>query len=279
MSETISIVYVGEKPKKKDTVCNTRLVFNRFEPVPVAVELANRFLDFPTVWIKEEGLDAFKEKLAKEAELAIKKRIAAEEAAKREAADANMIVFVDGEAIDLGKYNSKQLETFAVAHDLDFEGSKSDMVGFRKSIRNAYRATYQSENELDEEAQAKKDAEAAEAAKAAEKAKAIAAAEKAKEAEAAAAEAAKAAEAAQAAELAKAEEEAEAAKAAQAATDMILIVDGENVDISKYTANQLKAFVAAHDLIVEGDVKPVDTYRVKVRDAYIASTDKAEGGE
>jgi len=140
MAEKISIVYIGPKAEKKDTVCGTRLKFKRFDPVSVESDIASRFLDFPEVWVKESEVDEIKKKLEAKAEAEEEARKAAEEAAKRAEADANMVVIVDGEEVDLGKYSSKQLDTFVVAHELEVEGPKKPVNDYRKNVRDAFRA-------------------------------------------------------------------------------------------------------------------------------------------
>lgn len=140
MAEKISIVYIGPKAEKKDTVCGTRLKFKRFEPVSVESDIASRFLDFPEVWVKEAQLEGVKARQEAIAKLEEKERLEAEEAAKRAEADANMVVIADGEEVDLGKYSSKQLDTFVVAHELEVEGPKKPVNDYRKNVRDAFRA-------------------------------------------------------------------------------------------------------------------------------------------
>ncbi|TVU79855.1 hypothetical protein FQP85_21925 [Pseudoalteromonas neustonica] len=140
MADKVSIVYIGNKPKKKDTVCCTRLVFTRNVPIPVDADLAARFLDYPKVWVAEselKGVLEAQEKAAKEEE---KARLAREEAEKQAELDANLVVIVDGEEVDLGKYNTNQLTTFAEAHDLVIEGSKKPLPEYKLKIRDAFRA-------------------------------------------------------------------------------------------------------------------------------------------
>ncbi|QWV06159.1 hypothetical protein KQ246_07080 [Pseudoalteromonas shioyasakiensis] len=135
-----NIVYIGSKRVKKDTVCGTRLIFKRHEPIPVDDALAPRFLDFPTVWVKESQLQGVIERQKMLDKIAEEERLAAEEAAKKAEADANMVVTVEGEEVDLGKYSSKQLDTFVVAHELEIEGPKKPVDDYRKKVRDAFRA-------------------------------------------------------------------------------------------------------------------------------------------
>lgn len=140
MADKVSIVYIGNKPKKKDTVCGTRLIFKRHEPIPVDADLAVRFLDYPQVWVAEDELKSVLEEQAEAAEKAELAKIARKEAEKQAELDANMIVIVDGDEVDLGKYNSNQLTTFASAHDLEIEGPKKPLPEFKKKVRDAFRA-------------------------------------------------------------------------------------------------------------------------------------------
>ncbi|MGR3982467.1 hypothetical protein [Pseudoalteromonas sp. 1181_04] len=140
MADKVNIVYIGSKPVKKDTVCGTRLIFKKNQPVPVDADLATRFLDYPKVWIAEEDLESVLKAQEKAAKAAEEARLAREEAEKQAEFDANMVVIVDGDEVDLGKYNTNQLTTFAEAHDLEIEGPKKPLPEFKKKVRDAFRA-------------------------------------------------------------------------------------------------------------------------------------------
>lgn len=135
----ISIVYIGPKAKKKDTVTSSRLVFTRLNPVAVESDIAERLLDYPNVWVLEA-----------DAEKVIAKQKAKEKAVKDElqklqeaqaAADVeqNMMVIVDGEPLDIGKYSSKQLDTLVEAEDLTITEKKKPVQPYRTAIRDALR--------------------------------------------------------------------------------------------------------------------------------------------
>lgn len=147
MAEKVSIVYIGTKPKKKDTVCGTRLTFTRNEPIPVDADLAARFLDYPKVWVEESELKGVLERQKFLEEQAEEARKAKEEADKQAELDANMTVVVDGEEVDLGKYNSNQLTAFAEAHELVVEGPKKPLPDYKKKVRDAFRALASEEGE------------------------------------------------------------------------------------------------------------------------------------
>lgn len=140
MADKVNIVYIGAKPVKKDTVCGTRLVFKKNQPIPVDADLATRFLDYPKVWVEEDQFKGVLERQKFLEEQAEKERIAKEEAEKQAERDANLIVIVEGEEVDLGKYNTNQLTTFAEAHDLVIEGSKKPLPEYKLKIRDAFRA-------------------------------------------------------------------------------------------------------------------------------------------
>ena len=56
MSDKIAVVYIGDKPSKKDTVTGSRLVFPRHTAVDVESHIAMQLLEFPSVWIRHEAL-------------------------------------------------------------------------------------------------------------------------------------------------------------------------------------------------------------------------------
>lgn len=145
MSNTTNIVYIGKKPFKKDTVCSTRTLFKQGEPTPVPIELAQRFLDFNEVWVAEKEAKAYIERQKLREEEAEAARIEREEAEKKAQLDASLIVVLDGEEIDLGKYNTSQIDTFIVANDLVVEGSKKPLPDYKIRTRDAFREKYPSE--------------------------------------------------------------------------------------------------------------------------------------
>lgn len=140
MSSTEKIVYIGKKPFKKDTICGTRTIFKQGEATPVPAELVQRFLDFPQVWVAEKQAKGELERQKHIEAEKEKQRLALEEAEKQKQADMNMVITVDGEEVDLGKYSSNQLATFAEAHDLTIEGPKRPVAEYAKKIRDAFRA-------------------------------------------------------------------------------------------------------------------------------------------
>lgn len=138
MSDKIAVVYIGDKPSKKDTVTGSRLVFPRHTPVDVESHIAMQLLEFPTVWVRQEALAGTlvrQETIArKEAEE--QERLAAE--AARLAEEQSMVV---GD-IDLAKLTSAQLATLIEGEDLGIEqkGPQEKVDDFRVRVRDAMKA-------------------------------------------------------------------------------------------------------------------------------------------
>ena len=138
MSEKIAVVYIGDKPSKKDTVTGSRLVFPRHTPVDVESHIAMQLLEFPTVWVSKEALAGTLERQETIAKMEAEEqgRLAAE--AARLAEEQSMVV---GER-DLAKMTSAQLATLVEGEDLDIEpqGPQEKVPEYRVRVRDAYRA-------------------------------------------------------------------------------------------------------------------------------------------
>lgn len=138
MAEPIDLIYIGDKPVKKDTVTLSDLVFPRLEPVPTPAEIAQRLLRYPAVWRKASELKAVqgeKEAAAKAAEEEAA-RLAAEEAARLES--ESMVVEPFG---DLMKMTAPQLKTLSEGEDLDLvKGAQESVPEFRIRVRDALKA-------------------------------------------------------------------------------------------------------------------------------------------
>ena len=82
MSDKIAVVYIGDKPSKKDTVTGSRLVFPRHTAVDVESHIAMQLLEFPSVWIRHEALAGELERQETTAQAAAKEKelLAAEQA-------------------------------------------------------------------------------------------------------------------------------------------------------------------------------------------------------
>lgn len=138
MSDKIAVVYIGDKPSKKDTVTGSRLVFPRHTPVDVESHIAMQLLEFPTVWIRHDALAGALERQETIARVEAKEqeRLAAE--AARLAEEQSMVVGT----IDLAKLTSAQLATLVEGEDLGIEkqGAKENVSEFRVRVRDALKA-------------------------------------------------------------------------------------------------------------------------------------------
>lgn len=135
MSDKIAVVYIGDKPSKKDTVTGSRLVFPRHTPVDVESHIAMQLLEFPTVWVSKEALAGTLERQETIARMEAEEqeRLAAE--AARLAEEQSMVV---GD-IDLDKLTSAQLATLIEGEDLGIEqkGPQEKVDDFRVRVRDA----------------------------------------------------------------------------------------------------------------------------------------------
>lgn len=138
MADPIDLVYIGDKPVKKDTVTLSDLAFPRMEPVPTPAEIAHRLLRYPDVWRKASELENVKREQEAAAKAAEEEaaRLAAEEAARIEA--ESMVVEPYG---DLMKMNAPQLKTLCEGEDLDLvKGAQESVPDFRTRVRDALKA-------------------------------------------------------------------------------------------------------------------------------------------
>ncbi|WP_429059018.1 hypothetical protein [Aeromonas jandaei] len=138
MSDKIAVVYIGDKPSKKDTVTGSRLVFPRHEAVDVESHIAMQLLEFPTVWIRHDALAGTLERqeTIERMEAEERERLAAE--AARLAEEQSMVVGT----VDLAKLTSAQLATLVEGEDLGIEkqGAKENVGEFRVRVRDALKA-------------------------------------------------------------------------------------------------------------------------------------------
>ncbi|ULH02481.1 hypothetical protein MF133_20590 [Aeromonas caviae] len=138
MSDKIAVVYIGDKPSKKDTVTGSRLVFPRHIAVDVESHIAMQLLEFPTVWIRHEALagELARQETVAQATADEQARLAAEQA--RLAEEQSMVV---GER-DLAKMTSAQLATLVEGEDLDIEpqGPQEKVPEYRVRVRDALKA-------------------------------------------------------------------------------------------------------------------------------------------
>lgn len=143
MSDKLSIVYVGNKAKKKDTVTGSRLIFKKGEPMPVDVHIARRLLEYPKVWVEESEAKAVIKKAEEDEKLAKEQ---AEKLAKEQAENdlKNSCVTKDSEGnpLDLAKYNGSQLQTLVESEDLEIEANPKPVADYRFAVRDAMRKKY-----------------------------------------------------------------------------------------------------------------------------------------
>ncbi|EGR1127645.1 hypothetical protein EDL57_06365 [Vibrio cholerae] len=141
MTHKIAVVYIGPKPKKKDTVAGSRLVFPRHKPVLVEQDLAYQLLDFPSVWITEEELEDHLKLLDEKAQAMAHQRAAQEAMQEAEEKAASMVVMLNGEELDLDKLNSAKLKTLIAANELGIapKGAQEEVTEFRVRVRDYLR--------------------------------------------------------------------------------------------------------------------------------------------
>ncbi|WP_337922773.1 hypothetical protein [Vibrio cholerae] len=141
MTHKIAVVYIGPKPKKKDTVAGSRLVFPRHKPVLVEQDLAYQLLDFPSVWITEEELEDHLKLLNEKAQAMAHQRAVQEAMQEAEEKAASMVVMLNGEELDLDKLNSAKLKTLIAANELDIapKSAQEEVTEFRVRVRDYLR--------------------------------------------------------------------------------------------------------------------------------------------
>lgn len=138
MAETIDLVYIGDKPEKKDTAYGTYLIFPKGEPIPVPAELSPKFLRHKDVWVKSANYASVKE--AQEAD-AKAKALAAEQA------EADRLAKLAAESLvlepygDLGKMNGGKLKALVESESLGIEIQSGELVReFAYRVRDALKA-------------------------------------------------------------------------------------------------------------------------------------------
>lgn len=138
MAETIDLVYIGDKPEKKDTAYGTYLIFPKGEPIPVPAELSPKFLRHKDVWVKSADYASVKE--AQEAD-AKAKALAAEQA------EADRLAKLAAESLvlepygDLGKMNGGKLKALVESESLGIEIQSGETVReFSYRVRDALKA-------------------------------------------------------------------------------------------------------------------------------------------
>lgn len=142
MSNTIAVVYIGPKDKKRDTITGSRLVFPRLEPVDVESAIAHRLLEFPTVFIKEEQLKPTLKQLDNEATMRQEAEQLELQRLTEQAAVRSFVVRIGSDDIDLAKMTAVQLATLVEAEELPSltKGPQEKVDDFRIRVRDAINA-------------------------------------------------------------------------------------------------------------------------------------------
>lgn len=138
MAETIDLVYIGDKPQKKDTAYGTYLIFPKGEAIPVPIELSPKFLRHKDVWVK--AVDYADVKKQQEAAAKAKAKAAAQ-------AEEERLAKLEAESLvlepfgDLGKMNSGKLKAIVESEGLSIEIQAGEMVrDYAYRIRDALKA-------------------------------------------------------------------------------------------------------------------------------------------
>lgn len=149
MSNTIPVIYIGPKDKKRDTITGSRLVFPRLEPVDVETAIAHRLLEFPTVFIKAGQLESVLEQKGNEAALREKAEQLEQLRLDTEAAANSFVVRIGGDDIDLAKLTAVQLATLVEAEELPdlTKGAQEKVEAFRTRVRDAINAKHPANQE------------------------------------------------------------------------------------------------------------------------------------
>lgn len=138
MTARISIVYIGEKPQKLDTVTGSRLVFPRHTPVEVESALAYRLLAFPDVFVRADLAETVLEQQARAREqAALLARQTQEAADAAREADSFVVMTATGE-MDISKFTSVKLATLCESEGLALTQEQTEKVDtFRRRVRDA----------------------------------------------------------------------------------------------------------------------------------------------
>ena len=138
MAETIDLVYIGDKPEKKDTAYGTHLIFPKGEPIPVPAELSPKFLRHKDVWVKSSDYADVKKQ--QEADAKAKAEVEAKAEADRLAklAEESLVLEPYG---DLGKLNGGKLKALVESESLGIEIKSGELVReFAYRVRDELKA-------------------------------------------------------------------------------------------------------------------------------------------
>ena len=143
MSKTIAVVYIGPKEKKRDTVTGSRLIFPRHEPVEIDSAMAFQLLEYPTVFVRQEGLKDVLAKQAEQAQARAEHEAYLLELAARDAHENSFVLLIGDTEMDIAKLTSVQLATLVESEDLDLKQAAQERVDdFRVRVRDAVKEKY-----------------------------------------------------------------------------------------------------------------------------------------
>ena len=137
--DKITVVYIGPKPFKKDTLTGSRLMFPKGQPVATPSDVAWRLLAHPAVWIRAEDYPDWQSNRA-EYEARLQED---EDARQRLEAEAQLKMDMTcGEYGDIGRLTAAQLRTLVEGAELvlDPQGAQEKVDAFRLRVRDALRA-------------------------------------------------------------------------------------------------------------------------------------------
>lgn len=142
--QNISIVYIGTKPVKKDTVANTGKIFDRMVPQLVPYEPALMMLRHPSVWRREADItDELKEQVTENVDAAL--ALAEQKAAASSDIDLDDLLggslgnSGEGDGPELSEILEKlnthaALDKFVDDNGLDLEAHRDLKVPARKAL-------------------------------------------------------------------------------------------------------------------------------------------------
>ncbi|HED2522700.1 TPA: hypothetical protein R4Y92_001438 [Klebsiella aerogenes] len=137
--DKVDLIYIGEKPFKKDTVTGSRLIFPKGKTVPTPADVAWRLLAHPKVWIRADEMAGWAEEQERLNEARRLEEEEAERLAEEERQKRDMHCGVYG---DIGRLTSAQLRTLVEGTELNIQpqGSQEKVDAYRLRVRDALRA-------------------------------------------------------------------------------------------------------------------------------------------
>ncbi|WJT09281.1 hypothetical protein [Vibrio harveyi] len=122
------IVYIGSREIKQTEVFGIKYHFPHGEKVAVPTNVAYELLQYPTIYVLPDNVEKVKEERKAEE---LKRENLAKEAAelkRQEDAKKSWIVYVGGEAVNIGKFPKARLETLIVSEELPLDATNIPKV-------------------------------------------------------------------------------------------------------------------------------------------------------